>query len=323
LFAVATLERLDPTSETYPLDVLSLIEAILENPTVILRKQLDRLKGEAVAEMKAAGVEYDERMAELDKLDYPKPNAEMIYQTFNAFALEHPWVGEENIRPKGVARDMYESAQDFRNFVRDYDLETSEGSVLRYLTDVYKAMVQTVPARARTHEVEDLIDYLGGVVRGVDASLIEEWEVLRDPSYVPARLEQEPEVVSRGVTSDARAFTVMVRNAVFRVVQQLARHDFEAAAASVEAAPDAEPWTGARIAALMSPYFEEHATLRTDPRARGTRHSEIRAEPIHWRVRQILVDPDEHADWYMALRVDVARSDDEARPVLILESIGR
>jgi hypothetical protein len=52
-----------------------------------------------MAEMKAAGVEYDERIAELDKLEHPKPNKDFIYDTFNAFAKRHPWVGQENIRP--------------------------------------------------------------------------------------------------------------------------------------------------------------------------------------------------------------------------------
>src|SRR5690606_2288575 len=126
-------------------DVLSLVEAILEQPTIVLRKQLDRLKAEAVAKMKADGLEYDERMAQLDKIDYPKPNAGFIYDTFNAFAARHPWVGEENIRPKGVAREVYEQSHDFHSFVVSYKLERSEGLVLRYLTDVYKALVQTVP----------------------------------------------------------------------------------------------------------------------------------------------------------------------------------
>ena len=160
LYLLDTLKLLDRESPDYALDVLTLVESILENPELVLRKQLDRLKTEKIAELKAAGVEYDERMAELEKLEYPKPNRDFIYDTFNAFAAAHPWVGQENIRPKSIAREMYEQFSSFDEYIRDYELQRAEGLLLRYLSEVYKALVQTVPDRGQNDEIEQIIDVL-------------------------------------------------------------------------------------------------------------------------------------------------------------------
>ncbi|HZO16828.1 MAG TPA: DUF3516 domain-containing protein, partial [Polyangiaceae bacterium] len=319
LFVVESIRLLDRELETYPFDVLSLVEAILEDPHVILRKQLDRLKGEAVSRMKAEGMEYEERMVELEKLTYPKPNAQFIYVTFDEFSARHPWVGHENIRPKGVAAECYAECHDFRTFVSEYKLERSEGLVLRYLTDVYKALVQTVPERAVTREVDDMIDFFGSVVRGVDASLLDEWERMRDPSYVPRpieEVEEQPEL-RRGITANETNFTVLVRNAAFRIVQLLARGDYDGAAQLLDG------WTGERLREELAPYFEDHERIRTDPRARGTEHVRIdRSDDDRWRVEQFLVDPEEHNDWWLELTIDLQHSDSENRPILALARIG-
>jgi superfamily II RNA helicase len=321
LFVVQALEVLDREIETYPLDVLSLVEAILEDPHIILRKQLDRIKTEALVEMKAAGMDYEDRMEELDKLEHPKPNAELIYGLFDAYAGGQPWLGRENVHPKGVGRELYERALDMRSYIVDMKLERSEGTVLRYFTDVYKALVQTVPNWAVTPEVEDMIEFFGAVVRGVDASLITEWERLRDPDYVPTRFEPEPVLESRGVTGDRRAFTVLVRNAAFRVVRALARRAFDEAAELVESPEDAEPWTAERLESALERYFEEHGAIRIDPRARATEFCVIEEQDDHWRVRQVLLDPDEHGEWFLGLRVDLEASDEADAPVLVLETI--
>lgn len=321
LFVVQALKVLDQDIETYSLDVLSLVESILEDPHIILRKQLDRIKTEALAEMKAAGMDYEDRIEELDKLSPPKPNAELIYGLFDAYAASQPWLGRENVLPKGVARELYERALDMRSYIVEMKLEQSEGTVLRYFTDVYKALVQTVPSWAVTPEVEDMIEFFGAVVRGVDASLITEWEKLRDPDYVPTRFEPEPELESRGVTGDERAFTVLVRNAAFRVARALARRAFDAAAELVEAPAEAEPWTAERLEAALERYFEEHGAIRIDPRARATEFCVIDRHDDHWRVRQILLDPDEHGEWFLGFRIDLAASDEADAPVLVLEAV--
>jgi hypothetical protein len=144
------LPLLDPEAPDYALVLLTLVESIVENPDFILRKQLDKVKTQAIAEMKAQGMEYDERMEELEKLEYPKPRREFVYSTFNAFASKHPWVGQENIRPKSIAREMFENFRSFADYIRDYELQRAEGLLLRHLNSVYKVLAQTVPDSAKT-----------------------------------------------------------------------------------------------------------------------------------------------------------------------------
>ena len=220
LYLLETIPLLDPEAETYALDLLTLVESILENPELILRRQLDKLKGRKVAEMKAEGIDYDQRMAELEKLEYPKPLRDFIYSTFNAFAERHPWVGEENIRPKSIAREMFEGFRSFSDYVQEYDLERAEGLLLRHLNSVYKVLSQTVPDGAKTDTVREMELYLRDMLRQVDSSLLEEWERMRDPDYRPRgaagpelrppRPEEPPDV-----TRDTKAFTAAIRTRVF------------------------------------------------------------------------------------------------------------
>src|SRR5207247_5067507 len=136
------------------------------------------------------GIEYDERIEELEKLEYPKPNREFIYSTFNAFADKHPWVGQENIRPKSIAREMFESFRSFSDYIRDYDLQRAESLLLRHLNSVYKVLVQTVPAPAKNDAVRQMELYFGTLIREVDSSLLDEWEKMRDPSYQPTQTKE-------------------------------------------------------------------------------------------------------------------------------------
>src|SRR6185436_6901857 len=185
LYLFETIRLLDAEAETHALDLLTLVESILENPELILRRQLDKLKDRKVAEMKAEGLDYDHRMAELEKMEYPKPLRDFIYMTFNAFADRHPWVGEENIRPKSIAREMFENFRSFAEYVLDYELQRSEGLLLRHLNSVYKVLSQTVPDAVKTDEVTDVELYLRTLLRQVDSSLEDEWERMRDPAYRP------------------------------------------------------------------------------------------------------------------------------------------
>jgi hypothetical protein len=323
LYLVDTLRLLDPERDCYCLDVLSLVEAILENPTPILDRQLDRLKRERLAELKAQGVEYDDRMEELEKLEYPRPNAEFIYGTFNEFALRHPWVGPEHIRPKGVARELYEQYLGFDEAVREYGIERSEGLLLRYLGDVYRTLVQNVPESAWTDEVDDMIAYLHGIVRGVDSSLIDEWEKLRDPSYLPEASEPAPTERERTLTDDLRGFTVLLRNKVFALIRALARRDYAAAAELVEGPADAPSWSAAGLEQALAPFYDDHSAIRFDPRARGTEHTVVdRSNPERWQLEQKLCDPDEHNDWLLTVTVDLARAREAGAPVLMLRRVG-
>jgi hypothetical protein len=183
LYLHDTIPLMDPQQPDYALVLLTLVESILEDPDIILRKQLDKVKDQKMAEMKMEGIEYDKRMEELEKLEYPKPNREFVYSTFNAFADRHPWVGQENIRPKSIAREMFESFRSFSDYIRDYELQRAEGVLLRHLNSVFKVLAQTVPDTAKNDEVREMELYLISMIRQVDSSLLEEWERMRDPNY--------------------------------------------------------------------------------------------------------------------------------------------
>jgi superfamily II RNA helicase len=296
LYLLDTLPKLDRDSPTYALDVLSLVEAILEDPDMVLRKQLDRLKDEKVAEMKAAGVEYEQRMEELEKLEYPKPNREFTYETFNAFAEKHPWVGTENIRPKSVAREMIEYAATFGEYIREYGLERSEGVLLRYLSETYKTLVQSVPTSFWTEEVHDIAATLQTTLRRTDSSLLDEWEGLRRAE--DGETERGAAAVGDGadegeknlatlvpIDKDPRAFAARIRAEMHALISHLAGRRFEdALAATLPNEEDAEPWTTARLERALSPFFATYAGIDTSPTARHPRNTVIRPRGDRDRV---------------------------------------
>ena len=331
LYLLETIPLLDPESETHALDLLTLVESILENPELILRRQLDKLKGEAVAEMKAEGLDYDQRMEELEKLEYPKPLRDFVYSTFNAFADRHPWVGEENIRPKSIAREMFEGFRSFSDYVQEYDLERAEGLLLRHLNSVYKVLGQTVPDGVKTDTVREMELYLRDMLRGVDSSLLDEWERMRDPDYRPLgtggadlrppRPEEPPDV-----TRDAKAFTAAIRTRAFAFLRAWSIGDDEAALATIDAPADADgqPWTAERLSAAREAHRVEHGGLRLDPEARNLRHTHVEPsdDRARWRVQQMLVDPEGLNDWVLELDVDLAASRELGEPVLKLLRLG-
>ena len=261
-FALAAIELLDRESPSYPLDVLSVIESTLENPRQVLSAQQFRARGEAVAQMKADGVAYEERLELLDDVTYPKPLEDLLDGAYEIYRRGHPWVADYEVRPKAVVRDMYERALTFAEYVAFYGLSRSEGLVLRYLADAYKALRQTVPDEAKTEDLTDLIEWLGEIVRQVDSSLIDEWERLRNPldAAEPARDERPPTV-----TSNLRAFRVLVRNALFHRVRLAALGQYEELGAlDSESGWDTPAWEEA-----LEGYFDVHDEIGTGPDARG------------------------------------------------------
>jgi superfamily II RNA helicase len=321
LYVVEAVDILDTDYPAYPLDVLTLVEATLEDPWAVLYRQTDTLKSRALAAMKAEGMEYDERMAELDKIEYPKPNAELLYGTYEVFAERHPWVGGDALRPKSVARDMYELGMSFVEYVKEYGLQRSEGVLLRYLTDAYKGFVQTVPESAKTDELYDVSDWLGLVVRSVDASLLDEWEQLQSPQdEVVAPVEpKEDEAVD--ITRDERGFTTMVRNAVWQVVRYLAFKDYDRAAAALAESSAESEWSGARLSEALAPYWSEYDAIDIGPEARSAGQVQIERDASEWRLRQIILDPQGDRSWQMQFRVDLDASRQAAQAVLTLQSL--
>src|SRR6516165_11154962 len=211
--------------------------------------------------MKMAGIEYDERMEELEKLEYPKPNREFVYSTFNAFADKHPWVGQENIRPKSVAREMFENFRSFSDYIRDYELQRAEGVLLRHLNSVYKVLAQTVPDTAKTDPVREMELYLATMIRQVDSSLLDEWEKMRDPNYQRAETKEvKPpgaEEAERDITRDSKAFTAAIRNRIFSFLRGLVNADFDQALTHLSSPqdPDGQPWTANRLGSVLDDYY--------------------------------------------------------------------
>jgi len=322
LYVVEAVEVLDPEDPAYPLDVLTLVEATLEDPWAVLYRQTDTLKSRALAAMKAEGMEYDERMTELDRIDYPKPNAEFLYGTYEVFSERHPWVGNDVLRPKSIARDMYELGMSFVEYVKEYGLQRSEGVLLRYLTDAYKAFVQTVPESAKTAELYDVSDWLGLTVRSIDASLLAEWEdlhALSDDAVVPVEREEADELVD--ITRDQRGFTTMVRNAVWKLVRFFAFRQYDRVSEALTEADERNEWTPERLREALAPYWAEYEAIDTGPDARSSAHLQIDRGESEWRLSQILLDPKGDRAWHVRLRVDLPASRDAARPVLTLLSI--
>jgi len=338
LYLLETIPLLDPGAPDYPLDLLTLVESILEDPDIILRRQLDRVKSQAMADMKARGLEYQERMDELEKLEHPKPNRDFIYSTFNAFADRHPWVGQENIRPKSIAREMFEQFRSFGDYIRDYELQRSEGLLLRHLNSVFKVLVQTVPDASKTDPVREMELYLSAMIRQVDSSLLDEWEKMRGASP-SQRTEPAAEVRPPGadqaaadLTRNTRAFTAAIRTVIFTFLRGCVVGDYEAALAAVpepasSAADDASPepaWTPERLREAIDAYHAGHGRLCLDPNARNARHTYVLPSEDHrtWRVQQMLIDPDDHNDWVAEFEVDVPRSSELQAPAVRLRRIG-
>ncbi|MGA9279379.1 DEAD/DEAH box helicase [Ilumatobacter sp.] len=299
------------------LNVLTIIEAVQENPGVVVAAQVDEAKNILMADMKSSGVEYEERMERLSQVDAPKPNKDWIYSSFNRFRAHHPWVGGDTVKPKSVVRDLYERSMTFGEYVSHYKLKRSEGVVLRYLSDVYKGLVQNIADEYRTEEIDDLTSWLGALVRQVDSSLIDEWERLIAPSDDDGVAAVRPSTPAT-VVDDERAFRVMVRNQLFEWVQRLARRNGYDALVVDPVDPDRYSSTD-EIAAVMAPYWERYDTIDLGPDARSP--DRFVYEPRINRVAQVLLDPDGTNEWRVEAIVDIDASIEAGRAVLRLVGI--
>jgi superfamily II RNA helicase len=322
LYLLDTIELLDPASETWALDVVTIVESILENPKAILIKQMDREKTLAIAEMKASGMEYEERMAELEKITWPKPGEDFLYSTFNDFAKKHPWVGE-NIRPKSIARDMLERYMTFNEYVKEYGLERSEGLLLRSLSDFYKTLSQTVPEAKKTEPLAEIEAHFRALIARVDASLVEEWESLvnpdakEKPSADPHATQKSPVVVV-DLDANPRAFLLRVRADLHLLVKELAQGDVDDAAAHVGGT------TPAQLKATIEAFAKDKGhpvRFHVEARRPGNTILEKDGER-RYRVRQVLVDDAADNDWVIEGTIDLAARQSASDPLITIERIG-
>jgi superfamily II RNA helicase len=342
-FALAALDVLDREAASYTLDIVSVIEAVLEAPRQILLAQQFVARGEAVAEMKADGLEYDERMALLEDVTWPQPLAELLGGLYETYRQTHPWLPEDALSPKSVVREMWEQGMSFTDVVGRYQLARSEGLVLRYLTDAYRTLRQTVPEAHHTPELDDMIEWLGETIRQTDSSLLDEWEALSHPDQVPGRVaHHEPPPPPRPVSRQGRAFLVMIRNAMWRRVELVARDDLDGLvrlerAAADRLEPPREVVMGRSVwDAAIEEYYDEHDAVVVDGDARGPSllviGEERIGEPVGAEegttarlrdVRQTIHDPEDHHDWVIEGVVDCDASDEAGELVLAATAMRR
>ncbi len=317
-FALAAFDLLDPASPDYALDLVSVVEATLDNPMQVLMSQQFRARGAAVAEMKADGVEYEERMAVLEEIRWPEPLGELLTHAFGVYRGRHPWLSPDDLNPKSVVREMVERAMTFGQYVGFHKLQRTEGVLLRYLTDAYRALRQTVPESVRTPEFDDLVEWLGEMIRLTDSSLLDEWEALTHP----AAAVDAPPPPDRKLSGNERALRVLVRNAMFRRVQLVAADDVDGLAAldGEGAGFTASDWDAA-----LDGYYAAHDRVLLDADSRGPRM--LRIEPDAggrgWQVHQIVADPAGDHDWQIHAVVDLDASDERDELVLQVVRFGQ
>ena len=317
-FALAVVDVLDPDSPTYALDLVSVIEATLEDPLQVLLAQQFEARGEAVREMKDDGIEYEERMELLDTVTWPQPLSELLEHTLTSYRQTHPWLPDQ-LRPKSVVRDLYERGLTFTEFVAHYKLARVEGVLLRYLSDAYRALRRTVPEGSRDETFSDLVEWLGELVRQTDSSLVAEWESLMaglDPGEVL-------EVSEKPITANARAFRVLVRNAMYRRVELIGRDDLaglveaEELAAAATDPPQQIVMDRAAWSDALDAYYDEHETVGMGPDSRGPGLLVVNElAGRRWEVRQVLDDPLGNHDWSILAEVDLGASDETGDLVL-------
>jgi len=318
LYLVEAAAVLDPEASDFALDLLSLVEAIQENPRAILNEQRSKLRRELVAKLKAEGVDYEERRLRAEEVEYPKPAEAFITQTFQLFASEHPWVGEAGVRPKSIAREMFEGMRSFRDYVKEYSLARSEGLLLRYLSQVHNTLAKSIPEETKTEAVYDALAYLRTMIARVDSSLVEAWETLatpRDPEETPHAIQ------AFDLATNERALRARVRQEMLALVAALARREFGEAATLLRPVDDApDP---AELEASMTPFFEEYGELLFTPEARRAHHSRlVRTEPRRFDVSQVLLDPAGDHLWAIHGEIDLRRERDPEGPLVALVRIG-
>jgi superfamily II RNA helicase len=317
-FAIAVIDSLDEDSDSLTMDTVSIIEAILEDPMQILLAQQNAARGELLAELKADGVEYTERMALLDEVTWPKPLEEDLEAALEIYRKNRPWVREGDLSPKSIVREMFETGQTFSEFVQRYGLQRSEGIVLRYLSDAFRALSRTIPQDLRTEELEDVIEWLGVLVRGIDSSLLDEWEALTHPEDEADTASEVRPTSPRGLSAQTKVLRQMVRAAMWQRVEHFA-FEREERLGELDAASG---WDRKAWAAAMDEYYDAYDHVGIDGAARSPQLLQIREESKRWTIRQVIADPDDNHDWGIEAELDLEATDEAGEPVLEITHVG-
>ena len=320
LFLVYAVGHLSPQDPDYALQLITVVESVLEDPRVVLNKQQDRLRGDAVAQLKAERVPYEERMEIIEKITWPMPDAERLYDTLDRYAEQRPWVRSDLLRPKSIFRDMYERYASFGEYVRLYGLERAEGVLLRHLHQVYKTFTKTVPDAVKDDAVIDAIGYLRATIQRADNSLLEAWQSL---SGAPPPVPLEVPEVARRLANDPKRLRARVRGEVHGFLQALARGDYPEALLHLRANSDPEDqWTPERLEAQLAPFLVAYDRVVFDHRARNASLTRMEADgPSRWRIIQVLCDPEADDMWFVEGNVELGPEADPPGPLMRLERI--
>jgi hypothetical protein len=303
LFLVDALAVLDPESADYVLEALTLVEAILDDPRAILYAQERKLKSELMARLKAQRVPFEERIAKLDEITYPKPDAEFVYEAFRVFAQTHPWLGEHSIRPKSIAREIFEHLHGFDDYTRDYAIARSEGLLLRHLSQVLSTLAKTIPAAAKTDEVLDAIAFFRAMIGRVDSSLVDAWETLVHPEQQATAASQPDHPFD--LAEEPAMLAARARSEMHELVHALATGDYARAEGCVISDPE-DAWTARRFELAMTPFLDEYERILFTPAARQSKRTLIkRTGPRIWDVFQTLVDPQGDDMWAIEGEIDL------------------
>ncbi|MCH2172216.1 DUF3516 domain-containing protein [Myxococcota bacterium] len=322
LYLLQAVTALDLSASDYALDVLSLVEATLDNPRAILAEQVRREKSELIARLKAEGVEYEERMRKLEEVTHPKPNERFIRETFSMFANAHPWVRGEDIRPKSIAREMFDSYRTFGDYVKELGIARSEGLLLRYLSQVHNSLVKSVPLSARSEAVMDVIAYFRVMLQHVDSSLLDAWRELANPGEARPAVREREAPDSLDLAMHPKLLTARVRSELHVLVRALANSAFEEAETCVRQVPE-DLWDAGRFEEALAPFQREYGSIVFTPHQRSADFTTLKSTgPRTWDVFQTLADPEGDNLWAVEGEVDLTRDRDPQGPLVRIRRLG-
>lgn len=287
-YFINSIAQLDPTDPQFPLNVISVAESIVEDPAQVIRRQVDKAKNRLIASMKADGIEYDQRMDALEKVEHPKPGKEFIYTTYNEFVLKNPWAKDAGVRPKSIAREMFEDYSSFEDYIKTYALEKSEAILLRHLTEIYKILAQTVPPNLKTPGLEEAEDYLRRIVRTTDSSLLDEWENLSNPD-TSLKTDHTPPITAQARRPTKEDLVKSARATIFNFIKLISQERFEEALFLVDS-----NHTPIQLRNQFESYLAIYGLPRLDPEARNLKHTHIipSEQPYEYHFHQSLISPD-------------------------------
>jgi hypothetical protein len=265
-------------------------------------------------------------MERLETIPYRQPVAELLEAAFTIYQRARPWLRVDDLSPKTVVRDMWERAMTFSEYVSYYGLARSEGTLLRYLSDAYRALRSGVPPAAHTDATGDIVTWLGTLVRQVDSSLLDEWEQLAAGTDTGATQGEIAVPGADTLTGNRRAFTIMIRNALFQRVELAALRRVDL----LGELDGAAGWDAAAWDRALGDYFAEYDRIGTGPDARNPAllHLDTGSDTGDatgtgtWTARQVFDDPDGDHDWAITALVDLAASDEAGEPVIAVTAVG-